>query len=288
MNNELTVNDYLDNLEQDRQGLITALRSKGVTVDNNVTFNDLIDKVNSIDLNAAVNQYITTTVPNTVNIGATTLPGYIKAIKTLPDLTLTGTSARRLFQDCTMDKIPNVTNMDQVTDASYMFIGATVAEIPKLNTPNLINANGMFRNCKGFTTVPSFDTSKCTDLSFLFYGDEDLTSLPAFNADSCQNITVILYLCSNLVNFGGLINLGKAYDATKGEKYSAYTFDLTATYSSNLSHDSIMNIINGLYDLTSINVPVQSLKLNAGLRAKLTDEEVAIATNKGWVVEVSS
>ena len=187
-----------------------------------------------------------------------------------------------------MDKIPNVTNMDQVTNASYMFIGATIAEIPKLNTPNLINANGMFRNCKGFTTVPSFDTSKCTDLSFLFYGDEDLISLPAFNADSCQNITVILYLCSNLVNFGGLINLGKAYDATKGEKYSNYTFDLTATYSSNLSHDSLMNIINGLYDLTSINVPVQSLKLNAGLRAKLTDEEVAIATNKGWVVEVSS
>lgn len=198
--NELTVNDYLDNLEQDRQGLITALRSKGVTVDDNATFTDLIDKVNSIDLNAAINQYITTTVPNIVNVGGTTLPGYIKAIKTLPDLTLTGTSAQYLFQHCIMDKIPNVTNMDQVTDASYMFIGTTVAEIPKLNTPNLINANGMFRNCKGFTTVPAFDTSKCTNLSFLFYGDEDLTSLPAFNADSCQNIKVILYLCSNLVN----------------------------------------------------------------------------------------
>lgn len=51
MNNELTVNDYLDNLEQDRQGLITALRSKGVTVDDNATFTDLIDKVNSITLN---------------------------------------------------------------------------------------------------------------------------------------------------------------------------------------------------------------------------------------------
>lgn len=285
--NGLTVNDYLDNLELDRQGLITALRSKGVTVDDNATFTDLIDKVNSIDLNAAINQYITTTVPNIVNVGDTTLSGYIKAIKTLPDLTLTGTSAQNLFYKCTMDKIPNVTNMDQVTDATNMFMGTTVAEIPKLNTPNLINANGMFRNCKGFTTVPSFDTSKCTNLSFLFYGDEDLTSLPAFNADSCQNIKVILYLCSNLVNFGGLINLGKAYDATKGEKYKDYEFDLTATYSSNLSHDSLMNIINGLYDLTSINVPVQSLKLNAGLRAKLTDEEVAIATNKGWVVEVN-
>ena len=75
MNNELTVNNYLDNLEQDRQGLITALRSKGVTVDDNATFTDLIDKVNSIDLNAAINQYITTTVPNTVRVGATTLPG---------------------------------------------------------------------------------------------------------------------------------------------------------------------------------------------------------------------
>lgn len=288
MNNELTVNDYLDNLEQDRQGLITALRSKGVTVDDNATFTDLIDKVNSIDLNAAVNQYITTTVPNSINVGGATLAGYIKAIKTLPDLTLTGTSAHGLFQNCIMDKVPNITNMDQVTDTTNMFIGATVTEIPQLNTPNLINADGMLRNCSNLVTVPSFETNKCTNLRFMFYGDTALTSLPAFNADSCQDITVILYLCENLVDFGGLINLGKAYDATKGEKYSAYTFDLTQTYSSNLSHDSLMNIINGLYDLTSINVPVQSLKLNSGLRAKLTDEEVAIATNKGWVVEVSS
>lgn len=50
----------------------------------------------------------------------------------------------------------------------------------------------------------------------------------------------------------------------------------------NLTHDSLMNIINGLADLTGATA--ETLTLGATNLAKLTDEEKAIATAKNWTL----
>lgn len=50
-----------------------------------------------------------------------------------------------------------------------------------------------------------------------------------------------------------------------------------------LTYDSIMDIINGLYDLTEDDdYTPQSLTLHSNAYAKLSDEDIEIATNKGW------
>lgn len=51
-----------------------------------------------------------------------------------------------------------------------------------------------------------------------------------------------------------------------------------------LTHDSLMNVINNLYDIKSKGVKPQTLQLGNTNKAKLTAEEIAIATNKGWNV----
>lgn len=51
-----------------------------------------------------------------------------------------------------------------------------------------------------------------------------------------------------------------------------------------LTHDSLMNVINNLYDIKSKGVKNQRLQLGNTNKAKLTAEEIAIATNKGWNV----
>ena len=43
-----------------------------------------------------------------------------------------------------------------------------------------------------------------------------------------------------------------------------------------------MNAINDLYDIASAGVQPQKLVLGSTNLAKLTAEEIAIATNKGW------
>ena len=45
-----------------------------------------------------------------------------------------------------------------------------------------------------------------------------------------------------------------------------------------------MNIINGLYDIATKGCNTQSLTIGSTNVAKLTAEEIAIATNKGWTV----
>ena len=80
--------------------------------------------------------------------------------------------------------------------------------------------------------------------------------------------------------------MGKGY-TTKNNNY--YKLNLSACTS--LTHESLMNVINNLYDLNLTydvanggTLYTQSLQLGADNIAKLTAEEIAIATNKGWTV----
>ena len=83
----------------------------------------------------------------------------------------------------------------------------------------------------------------------------------------------------------------KTYNPNDNENY--YKLDLSA--STNLTYESLINIVNNLYDLNitygvydadgnpgSGTLVRQALVLGSTNLAKLTDEETAIATNKGW------
>ena len=52
-----------------------------------------------------------------------------------------------------------------------------------------------------------------------------------------------------------------------------------------LDHSSLLVIINGLYDYVAAgNTRTRYIKLGATNLAKLSDEEKAIATSKGWTI----
>jgi hypothetical protein len=51
-----------------------------------------------------------------------------------------------------------------------------------------------------------------------------------------------------------------------------------------ISKESVLNVLNGLYDRASAGYSVVTLKLHAKHLAMLSDEEKAIATNKGWTL----
>ena len=60
---------------------------------------------------------------------------------------------------------------------------------------------------------------------------------------------------------------------------------LDISHLTQLDHSSLLVIINGLYDYVSAgNSRTRYIKLGATNLAKLSDEEKAIATNKGWTI----
>lgn len=181
--------------------------------------------------------------------------------------------------------IPSI-NMNKVTNTSDMFGGCTkLKEIPHINIKNVTNISGMFSG-SGLVTAKGLNTSKAQYINNLFASCENLEEIDSLECNNVTNVQNVIYNCSKLVNLGGFINLGKKY-TQKTTNYNPYKLDLS--YCTELTHDSLMNVINNLYDLNlTYNVAggrklyTQILVLGAANLAKLTAEEIAIATSKGW------
>jgi hypothetical protein len=137
-------------------------------------------------------------------------------------------------------------------------------------------------------SIPEMDTSKVTNMSYIFATSSNITDIPVMNAGKVINLYRAFYNCYGLTNFEGLVNLGKGY-TKQTANYSNYALDLSAC--ANLTYDSLVNIINNLYDLNlAYNVAnggtlyTQSLVLGATNLAKLTADEINVAVQKGWSV----
>ena len=164
------------------------------------------------------------------------------------------------FQNCS--RLTNVNNLDtsNATDMGNMFSSCSKLEqVRNLLTSNVKFFNYMFSYCSNLKIIDELDASSCTFINYMFNGTK-----------------------SYFTDFGGLKDLGKAYLTTQSANNSAYTLNLSTCPA--LTHDSLMNVINGLYDIASAGVKPQKLQLGSTNLAKLTDEEKAIATNKGWTV----
>lgn len=178
---------------------------------------------------------------------------------------------------------------EECTQYNYMFNGCSaLREAPTFVTTNALNFRGMFYSCGSMTVFPALETRTVTDFANMCSYAYGFKTIPLLNMDSATNVSNMFDNCSNLTTLGGFKNLGKAF-TQKSANYSYYR--MTLSTSSVLTHESLMNVINNLYDLNlTYNVAnggtlyTQQLVIGATNMAKLTEDEIAIATNKGWVV----
>lgn len=172
-------------------------------------------------------------------------------------------------------EVDTITGSGSYTDKLNLII----KKLPKLIFTNKgTNIGGVFSNTKCKTI--EFEASplraysivqNCTNLKKLSSFDG---SLMIAGGSSCISGAI------NLEDFGGIINLGKAFRTTASENNSDYQMNVSKN--TKLTHESLMNIINGLYDIKSAGVKPQQLILGSTNLVKLTEDEIAIATNKGW------
>lgn len=137
------------------------------------------------------------------------------------------------------------------------YTGTTVGNIisPKVSFIGL----GMIKYNTKVETIGTIDASAATDI----------TMFSDYTSDNCPSIK----------NLGGFINYGKKSNAGSLTSYSAHLSPCN-----NLTHTSLMNIINNLYDRASAGYSVLTIKIHPDALARLTADDIAIATNKGWTI----
>lgn len=214
----------------------------------------------------------------------------------------------------------NAMNLPKLKDCGYMFYGCTsMTEIPAIdiseincngngNTSNLFGNSGLivadlsnmklpsynqykqhyspnwFYLCKNLIEIKNWNTNYLVNAEYMFQEIPNLKKMCALDFSNVINVRSVMPNSGvpALEDFGGFINLGKAY--TTNSSSNDYNYKLDMSKEIKLTHESLMNVINGLYDIASAGVATQQLILGSTNLAKLTEDEIAIATTKGWSV----
>ena len=304
--NEVVVNvpdlngDYNEGYGQGKIDGVNEQKSKLETI--NITKNGVYSKedgYNHIEVNVIpkINVKETglkfgnskfTEVPEWVDFeGVTDMYGmfqYCSKLQTIPLINTSNiTNMGEMFSYCNRLQTIPLLNTSNVTSMYNMFYYCGNLEtIPLLNTSNVTNMEYMFSYCNRLQTIPSLDTSKVTTMSNMFNDCRSLVSIPALNAQSLNMQSSYGVFGNrelpNLTDFGGFLNLK-----------CSLTSDRNLKKLPNLTYQSCINVLNGLYDFTGNGETPNSnqgkLKVAQSFIDKVGDE-ISIGTLKGWVISV--
>lgn len=201
-----------------------------------------------------------------------------------------------MFDGCSkLTSVPQF-NTSRSRDFGGMFKGCkSLTIVPELDTSNGTSFGDMFNNCNALTTIPKLDTSNGTTVAQMFYGCTALTTIPELDTSTSDNFRNMFYSCYALTTIQG-IDLSSATNVNnlfyRCSKLENITINgvikitgLSFSPCTLLTHDSLMSIINALYDYAAEgSTGTYTLTLGTTNLAKLTDAEKAIATQKGWTL----
>lgn len=153
-----------------------------------------------------------------------------------------------------------------VTDMSSMFSNcSSLTTIPQSDTSKVTNMRFMFFGCKELETVPQFDTSNVTDMTDMFGSCRYLRNVPQFDVSNVRILDEMFYRCEGLREIH-MININANLDISHSTKFT---------------REALLEIIGNLKAQTSGS---KKLTMGSTNLAKLTDDDKAIATNKGWTL----
>lgn len=215
------------------------------------------------------------------------------------------TSMNRMFYGSKYTEI-NLDNMvtTGVTDMSFMFSGAskmTSVSLNNVSTANVKDMQYMFQNCTALENLDlsSFNTSKVTTMANMF-GQSALSSLnlTTFRTNLVRDTSYMFYNCSDLnsldlsaLNFNLVTTMHMMFqnctslrnlivDNTILPKINLNTWGLSTCTA--LTTESLVSVLNALPQLSEGES--YTCSLGATNLAKLSDDQIAIATSKNWVL----
>ena len=225
------------------------------------------------------------------------------------------TNMDQVFAGCTALKSLDLTNINTSNVKTFygMFTNCyslTELDLTHMNTSKVTTLQYMFYNCEALTVIKGledFDVSNVTSMYELFYYCESLTRLDLskwnpkkltdmyecfWGMDNLTYLDISSWDLSNITNggdfIGGYGTMSNLTDVKFGKNWK-----LNLTYNMfnkcpNLTVESLLSIIDGLYDFAGNGETPTSSQGNCQLGTtnlnKLTDEQKAVAINKGWTL----
>lgn len=154
----------------------------------------------------------------------------------------------------------------KVGESGLKLAMSTFAEVPDIfDFSDVTNMSYMFNACFNLQSAPLIDTSQVDSVPFMFNLCDKLQSVPEYDWTAVTGTSNTFKSCTSLTDLGGFIGLKANLDLS----------------SCPLTHDSIMNVINKAADVTA---SPKTLTLGSTNLAKLTEAQIAVATNKGWTL----
>lgn len=191
------------------------------------------------------------------------------------------------FKGSMFTTVPEIFDFNGVTDMANMFADCQVlADISNLYGLDLSENKSftyVFSVCYSLTDVgviSSWTYPIDSDWGTAFTNASNLISVPAIHTEGKDNYYQGAAFWNyneyqNLTDFGGYIGL--KYSMTK-----SYCFERCV----NFTHQTLLNILNGLYDFTGNGETPESnqgqIAFPQVLMDKLSEEDILIAINKGW------
>lgn len=174
-----------------------------------------------------------------------------------------------MFESCSkLTSIPQLDTSNVRNMTRMFYYCSSLTSIPQLDTSKVFYMERMFANCPSLTSMPQLDTSNVTDMTVMFYDCVSLTSIPQLDTSKVTSMYRMFDNCSSLTSI-----------KMKNMKVS---FDISA--STEFTREALLEIINNCFDLTTLN-KTATLTMGSTNLAKLTDEDKAIATAKGWTLK---
>lgn len=214
--------------------------------------------------------------------------------------------------------IKEAINYDDFKDCTYitfLFRGQYLTtEFPTFNTSNVTSAGYVFADCfeeekhigEG-CTAPYLDLSKATSISGMFAYEHTsgpnryshLKAIPLYDVTSVTSLTNLFKGCGNLesipaLNFSSVSEDSTAfvYSGSNGWIVGCYAlkeinildihYNFQISVSTQFTREALVHIIGNLRDMTGSTA--KTLTMGATNLAKLTADDIAVATDKNWTV----
>jgi hypothetical protein len=181
-------------------------------------------------------------------------------------------------------------DLRKAVDCNGMFYGTKIRTIPQLDFSNATTIASMFFNSY-IEECPYLNANKSTTFQTLHFQNTRLVSHGGVNTENGTNFYQMFTSCPNLISIGGELDFGKATDvrgafsscrALQEVRFKAIrVFDnnLNFSFSSNLSVESLLSILNALSDNSELDT-TYTVTLGTANLEKLTEEQKEIAYSK--------
>ena len=215
-----------------------------------------------------------------------------------PDLSTMNTSnttiLSNMFNGCTKLNKIDLSNFDttKVTIAAQMFISCSALEtiiLPDDFCINATNFSSMFKNCGRLKVLPKLNTENAKDIAYMIEQSTNIRRIEQISTKSLTNMTYIyLFGFSDLPLLRYMlckdIGTQPAVTTVQFTYYSLANWGVSNSEVEDAKQSLTDSLITYSFDRASAGYSTCTLKLSAGTKSVLTEEEIAQITAKGFTI----